>query len=594
VARSSADTLGVRRAKVLTRRSNAHQIPVKAVVYEFGPFRLEPSERQLRRDGRVVPLTPKAFDTLRLLVERAGRAIAKDELMAAVWPGTHVSDATLAQNVFSIRRALGDAGAIETVPKFGYRLATPVAMLEVPRRLVLAVLPFENLSGDPEQEYFSDGLTDEMITQLSRLNAERLGVIARTSSMRYKSAKKTIAELGRELGVSHVLEGSVRRAGDRVRVTAQLIQVADQTHAWAQSYDRHSADVLRLQRDLAEAIAREIKITLTPREAKRLANAGGVSPAALEAYLRGRYYWNKRTAASFEKGIEYFRGAIGHEPNYAAAYDGLADSYTMLACRGVLPSRETFQLARASAQKALEIDPALGEGHASLAHVRLHDWDWAHLDEDFQRALELSPGHAIAYYWYGEYLMAIGRPDESVEMVKTALRMDPMSAVLSASLGMILYLARRYDEALECLRKAIEVDPDHFLLHFRTGLVCLQVARGDEAIGEMSRAVTLSGGSTESLTGLAQAFAASGRRADMTRTLDELTAQSATRYVSPYNVARVFAAARDADAAFDWLEKAFAERNPDLIELSAEPVFDPLRPDPRFADLLGRVGWSAT
>ena len=562
------------------------------IVYEFGPFRLEPAERQLRRDGRPVPLTPKALDTLRLLVERAGRAISREDLMAAVWPGTHVSDATLAQNVFALRRALGDAASIETVPKYGYRWATPVEARQVAQKLVLVVLPFENLSGDAEQEYFSDGLTDEMIAHLSRLNAERLGVIARTSSMRYKLARKTVSEIGRELGVSHVLEGSVRRAGDRVRVTARLVQVIDQTQVWAERYDRQCGDILILQSELAQAIARGIRITLTPREAGRLARAGAVSPKALEAYLRGRYYWNKRTAAAFEKGIEYFREAIDHEPAYAAAYDGLADSYTMLACRGVLPARETFERARTAASKALEIDETLGEGHASLAHVRLHDWDWAHLDEDFQRALELNPGHAIAYYWYGEYLMAMGRPDESVEMVKTAHRMDPLSAILSASLGMILYLARRYDEALDCLGRAIEVDPDHFLLHFRSGLVCLQLARVEDAIGEMQRAVTLSGGSTETLTGLAQAYAAAGMRADMQRTLDELRAQADARYVSPYNVARVFAAAREIDPAFAWLERAVTERNPDLIELTAEPVFDPLRPDPRFADLRRRVGWA--
>jgi len=566
-------------------------VPDPVVVYEFGAFRLEPLERQLRREGRPVPLTPKAFDTLQALVEGAGRAISKDDLMQAVWPDTSVSDATLAQNIFAIRQTLGETGSIETVPKFGYRLALPVRQLHAPQRVVLAVLPFENLSGDPAQEYFSDGLTDEMIAQLSRLNPERLGVIARTSSMRYKGTSRTIAEIGRELGASSVLEGSVRRSRNRVRVTAQLIRVSDQTHVWAQTYERDADDILRLQSDLAQAIAREIRVTLTPRAATRLAAAGPVSAKAHEAYLRGRYFWNKRTEDAFKKGLEYFHEAIAHDPDYAAAYDGIADSYTMLACRGVLPARETFQLAKTAALKALAIDSLLGEGHASLAHVRLHDWDWSHLDDDFLRALELNPGHAIAYYWYAEYLMAMGRSDHAVDMVHTAHRMDPLSSVLSASLGMILYLARRYDEATGCLRRALDTDPDHFLLHFRLGLVHAQTGWHAEAVEEMQRAVRLSGRSTESLAGLAQSYAASGKRRDMQQTLDELLAESRLRYVSPYNVSRIFAAAGDVESALGWLERACAERNPDLIELRAEPVFDALRPDARFAHVLQRIGW---
>ena len=561
-------------------------------VYEFGPFRLDPGERQLRRDGRPVLLTPKALDTLHILVESGGRAISKDELMERLWPDTTVSDATLAQHVFAVRKAIGGPKCIETIPRFGYRFVTPVRALRADaRKVVLLVLPFENLSGDVNQEYFSDGLTDEMITQLGRLNPERLGVIARTSAMKYKLTRKTIAEIGSELGVSYVVEGSVRRSGTRVRVTAQLIQVANQTHLWAESYERHCEDILILQSDVAQAIAREIRIKLTPREARRLAAASVVGSEAHEAYLKGRYFWNKRTEDALKKGIEHFQEAIEHEPGYAAAYDGLSDSYVMLACRGVLPAKETFQKARAAAQKALEIDSALGEGCASLAHVRLHDWDWTGLDEDFRRALELNPGHAIAYYWYSEYLMAMGRSDESIAMVKTAHQMDPLSSLLSASLGMILYLARRYDESIAYLRKSLEIDADHFLLHFRLGLVYLQEGLQREAIDEMKCAVTLSGRSTETLTGLAQAYGAAGMRDDMQNAVDELNEQARHRYVSAYNMSRVYAASGDTELAFASLERAYQERNPDLIEVRAEPVFDRIREDPRFADLLRRVGW---
>jgi TolB-like protein/Tfp pilus assembly protein PilF len=562
-------------------------------VFEFGPFRLEPAERRLRRDGTLLPLTPKALDTLLVLVEHAGRAVGKDELMERVWPGVSIAEATLAQNIFAIRKTLGDAPHIETVPKFGYRFVTRVREVRQFEKIALLVLPFTNLSGDPEQEYFSDGLTDEMIAHLGRLNPAELGVIARTSAMKYKATAKTVGEIGRELGVSYVVEGTVRRAGGRIRVTAQLVQTADQTQVWTETYDRDFGDILVLQSDIAQAIAREIKIKLTPGALLRLAGARSVSPQAHEAYLRGRYFWNKRTEDGLQKGIAHFQNAIAHEPRYAAAYDGLSDSYLMLACRGVLPARDTFQKARQAVLRALEIDGALGEGYATLAHLRLHDWDWAGLDNDFQRALELNPGHAFAYYWYAEYLMAMSRVDESIAMVTAAHEIDPLSPGLSAAFGMILYLGRRYDQAFGCLRSALEVDAGHFLLHLRLGLVCLQTPMKDLAIDEMQTAVTLSGRSTETLTGLAQAYGAAGRRAEMLGIVGELEQEAGQRYVSPYNMARIGAAAGEDEQAFSWLERAYEEHNPDLIELASEPVFDRMRRDPRFAVLLRRVGWTA-
>ena len=477
------------------------------------------------------------------------------------------------------------------MPKFGYRLTIAVRELVPDHKVVLVVLPFENLSGDPDQEYVSDGLTEEMIAQLARLNPQRLGVIARTSAMKYKATRKTVSEIGAELGAAYVVEGSVRRSRAHVRVTAQLVQVADQTHLWAQTYDRRFDDLLILQSEVARAIAREIDVTLSPREAARLDRAAAVIPEAHEAYLKGRYFWNKRTEDGLKKGIECFHEAIEHEPRFAAAYDGIADCYTMLACRGVLPARETFERAHGAVRRALDIDGDLGEAHASLAHVRLHAWDWDELDADFQRALELNPGHAIAYYWYAEYLMAAGRVDASIAMVKTAHRADPLSSVLSASLGMILYLARRPEESVSSLRSALELDPEHFLLHFRLGLVTAHTGPAPQAVEYMARAVALSGGSTETLTGLAQAYAAAGAVAEMRSIVERLTAPSERRYVSPYNLARVFAAAAESDSAFAWLERACAERNPDLIELRADPVFDSIRTDTRFVRVLHRVGW---
>lgn len=557
-------------------------------VYEFGPFRLDPGERQLRRGGTPLPLTPKAFDTLAVLVGSPGRAVGKDELMDRVWAGTNVADATLAQNIFALRKALGGAHWIETVPKFGYRFVPAVREVpEPPARVVLAVLPFVDLSSGGDRAYFADGLAGEMITQLGRLNPERLRVIARSSSMRYRDTPKTAREIGRELGVSFVFEGAVRVAGARVRVDVQLIETAGQTQVWAESYDRAFEDILLLQRDLSHAVAREIKVALMPQVAP---GRSAVSREAHEAYLKGRYFWNKRTEESMRKGIALFEEAIARDPAYAPAYDGLSDSYVMLACRGVLPARETFEKARAAAETALRLDGTLGEAHATRAHVRLHELDWDGLDEEFQRALALNPSHTFTYYWYGEYLMAVGRTDEAVAMVARAREMDPLSGAVSSSLAMILYLARRYEESMACLRAFLELEADHFLVHLRMGLVSMQMGAHQQAIEEMHRAVTLSGRATEALAGLAQAYAAAGLRREMHDLIAELQAEALRRYVAPYNMAKVHAAAADADAAFACLEAAFEERYPDLIELGSEPLFDAIRADPRYGALLRRVG----
>ena len=563
----------------------------------FDCFQLDVTTGELRKSGALVKLPPQPAKILILLARNAGRLVTREDIRNEIWPTDTFVDFEQGLNhcIKLVRAALGDDARaprfIETLQRRGYRFLAPIERaVAAADKVVLAVVPFANLSGDPDQEYFSDGLTDEMITQLARLNPAKLGVIGRTSSMKYKKTARTIVEIGRELGAAYVLEGSVRRAAGRVRITAQLVRAADHTHVWTRSYDRDFDDILTLQSDIAQAIAREIDIQLAPGEAARLARMRSVGPEAHEAYLKGRYFWNKRTADAFKKGIEYFTRAIEHEPDYAAAYDGLCDSYVMLACRGVLPVTETFKKAMEAAQHALTIDPDLGEAHASLAHVRLHSWDWDGLDGDFRRALDLNPGYAMAYYWYAEYLIASGRPEEAVAMVRKALSIDPLSSVLNASHGMILYLARRLPESMDALRRGLEVDPAHFLLHFRLGLVCMQAGSSRDSIDEMQRAVELSGRSTEALAGLAQAYAVAGMDDAMDKTLGDIVNRT-DRYVSPYNVARVHAAHRDPERTFEWLERAYAERNPDLIELRTDPVFDSVRAEPRFADLLRRVGW---
>lgn len=569
--------------------------------YEFGRFRLDPTGRVLYRGDEEIPLSPKAADTLLLLVQRAGNVVDKEELLKKVWQDAFVEEGSLTRTIFLLRKALAEDGNgqeyITTVSKRGYRFVAKVtekrAQLQpsASAKLMLAVLPFENLSNDAQQEYFNDGLTEEMITQLSRLNPDRLGVIARTSAMRYKGTRKSIREIGAELGVAYVLEGSVRREAGRVRIAAQLIQVSDETHVWAESYERSLGDILILQSEVARAIAREVRVKLTPREERRLAATQEVSPAAYEAYLKGRHLWNKRTEDGMRKSVACYEDAIRQHPQYAIAYAGIADSYVMLACRGMAPAKETFLKAKVAARKALDLDRELGDAHGSLAHVRLHDWDWEDLEKDFQRAIELNPAQAIVYYWYGEFLMSMGRPEDAIAVTQKAYETDPLSPVIAASLAMIFYLARRYDQASEVLTRAQEITPDHFLPHMRMGLLRIQQRRYDEAIHELRAAVDLADHSTETLAALATAYAASGAINDARTILDELEKPAGKRYVLPYNIAKIYATMGDAEKAFVWLETSYKEGNPDLIELNSEPVFDGIRADARFGELMQRVGW---
>ena len=569
--------------------------------YEFGHYRLDVRAHLLFRNGRRVVLTPKAVDLLAALVEAQGEPVGKQELLHRVWPDAVVEEGSLTSHISLLRRVLAEGAGgrqfIETLPKRGYRFVGPCAAMAQPAaatgagRRMLVVLPFENLSGGRKHDYFSEGLTEEMISQLARLSPEQLGVIARTSAMQYKSTTKTAQQIGQELGVSHLLEGSVRRSGERVRITAQLIRVSDATHLWAEGYERSLHDILALQAEVARAIAREIQIKLTVGVQHRLDRVAAIDPEAHEAYLRGRHLWNRRTEEGLRNSIALYEEAIRRQPDYAMAYTGVADSYVMLACRGMVSAKETFRRARAAARKALELDAELGEAHGSLAHVRLHDWDWEGLDRDFLRAIELHPAQPIVYYWYGEFLMSMGRPEEAIAMTRRAQQADPLSPVIAASLAMILYLARHYDEAARMLQRAQEIDPDHFLPHLRMGLVRLQQEGYPEAIRELQTAARLANHSTETLAALGTGYAMAGMSGEAHRIVAQLQASQAEHYVLPYNIAKIYAAARDKDKSFEWLERAYQEGDPDLIELNSEPLFDRLRGEPKFSELMRRIGF---
>lgn len=574
-----------------------------ADLVRFGPFSFDLRGRVLFKGARDVGLPPKAADTLRLLLENAGSVVQKATLLDTVWAGTVVGDGSLTRAISVLRKALGgsaDSDAyIATVSKRGYRFVAALERVEARRieaaeaRVMLAVLPFVDLSPGRPAPYFSDGLTEEMIAQLSRLNPERLGVIARTSSMMFKGTRMRVSAIGAELGVHFVLEGSVRRHGGRIRIAAELVRVADETQAWAEHFERPVGDVLRLQSEVATAIAREIEIKLAPRVSRRLDSAPGVPAAAYEELLRGRHFLNLRTERGLRESIRHFDAALRQHPSFAQAYAGIADANVMLACRGMVPAKETFARARAAALRALELDAELGDAHGSLAHVRLHDWDWDRLGEAFRHAIELNPSLAIVYYWYAEFLMSQERPGEAVAMTDTALRMDPLSPVIKSSRGMILYLARRFDEAAALLTRACEAHPDHFLPFMRLGLVRIQQQRHDEALTAIRKAFALAERSTETLAALAMAHAAAGRRPAAARIVRQLERMRGKRYVLPYNIAKIHASARDRARTLQWLETAYEGGNPDLIELNSEPVFDFLRKDAQFTRLMQRVGWNA-
>ena len=454
----------------------------------------------------------------------------------------------------------------------------------------LAVLPLENLSGDPEQEYFVDGMHEELIARLAKISA--LKVISRTSVTRYKGERKPpLPEIGRELGVDAVIEGSVRRSGDQVRITVQLIEAATDKHLWAESYQGDLRDVLALQSDVAQAIADEIRIALTARERASLSGAGPVNPQAYEAYLKGRFYWNKRSSAGLLKGIEYFNEAIQQDPNNALAYAGLADSYSQLAYRGHSAPSEAYPRATATAKKALEINSDLAEAHAAMGFIRFnYDWDWPGAEREFRLALKLNPSYAEAHHWYSHYLIDTGRVEESLAESKRALEFDPLSLIVNTHLGVHYLFARQCDLAVEQLKKTVEMDPSFYSAHLKLGQAYQCKGAYRESVAELQQAKSLSGDVTETVAALAVTYARSGNKDEAVKLMGELKRMSQRTYVSPYDIATIYTALGDKNQALAWLEKAYQQRANGLVELKVEPAFDPLRSDPRYHDLLRRVG----
>ena len=634
-----------------------------------GRIRFDESEIDLRSGelwvrGKRVRLQDQPFQVLRMLLERRGEIVTRDELKQILWPAdTFVDfDDGLNTAVRKIRDALEDSAEkprfIETIPKRGYRfvgrlaevrpavlpvlaeeskerpeqenaglstsdsavLATQKAFLPTHWRVLLAgvaalavlsvalvlyrsssakgakqppikslaVLPLTNLSADPTQEYLADGMTEALIGRLSEIH--NLRVISRTSVTRFKGTHLSVPEIARTLHVDAIVEGSVIREGSRIRVHAQLIRAATDEHFWSEAYDRELRDVLSLQSDVAQSIAQKVEVTITGEEHARLSSARTVDPEAYEAYLKGRYYWNKRTADGMSKAASYFEQAINKDPANGAAYSGLADCNSGLAWHGFMSPAEVLPKAYAAAQKAVEIDPQSAEAHASLALVLDHKWDWAGAEVEFKRALQLNPQYANAHHWYGDYLSIKGRHDEALLEARRALELDPTNRMIGTWVALRYYLAGRYDSAIEQGRDTVELDSSFAAAHLILGESYVLQKSYKQGLGELQKAASLSGDSPVYIAQVGVGRALAGEKKEALRIIRELQDISTKRYVSPYGIAQIYAALNDKEQTYKWLETAYRDRAVWMSYLAVDPVFDSIRSEARFQNLLHRVG----
>jgi DNA-binding winged helix-turn-helix (wHTH) protein/TolB-like protein len=613
-------------------------------LYEFDAFRLDAGRHLLLRDGQSVNLAPRAFNMLLALIRRRGEVLAKDELMRELWPDSVVEENNLTVIISALRKALGENPQqhryIVTIPGRGYsfvaevkevgamppetdtpvlaapavtpyrlarftqfsdrRLAwatlsvliltmvigavwlnwkSPKPAIEAPVKTI-AVLPFKNLSGQSGDEYLTLGLADTLITRLGNLRQ----VVTRPTSSVLKYANADPLAAGRELGVDALIDGRFQRLNDRIRMTIQLIRVSDGAPLWSEKFDEKFTDVFAVQDATAERVSQALALRLSGEETRMLAKTRTVNPEAYQLYLRGRYFWNKRTEEGLKKGREYFAQATEKDPGYALAWAGLADSYNLLNTYSLSAPKDSFPKARAAAQKALAFDDTLAEAHTSLAlAIMVYDRDAAGAEREYKRAIELNPNYPTAHQWYAEYLTTQGRFDEAAAEIRRARELDPLSLITNSVEGFVGYYARRYDQAAAQLQKILELDSDFWPARFILGGAYAAQGSHRLAIAELEKAQQLSGGNSGVIAELAWAYAAAGRQEDARRLLQELSQKAKTSYVSPYRLAAIHLALGETDAAITWLQKADAERTWEFLYLKVDPKFDSLRNHPKFA-----------
>lgn len=570
-------------------------------IIRFGPFEADLHAGELRRQGLRIKLQEQPFQILAMLLERPGNVVTREELQKKLWPtDTFVDfDHGLGSAINKLRQALGDSAEnpryIETLPKRGFRF---IAVVERGTRgapqgkVMLVVLPFENLSRDPEQEFFSDGMTEEMITQLGGLEPQRLGVIARASAMQYKHSTKSAAQIGGELGVDYLLEGSARRAGGRVRITAQLIQVRDETHVWAESYEGDLRDILKLQREVAAAVAREIQLKLTPQQQARLGQTRPVNPEAHEAYLKGCFFWNKFTVEGLLRSQEYFKEAIDKDREYAPAYAGLATSYALQGNLSVLPPQEAYPKSKAAAARAIQLDETVSLAHSALGWPTMfYDRDWAGAEREFKRAIEINPSNAGAHQGHAFCFVVREQFDQALVEIQRAREFDPLSLIINSDVGFVEVFARQYDQALKQLQRTLEMDPNFPPTHSVLSYVYEAKGLFREANAEDLKAGDFLRRNSSWVAEIQKAYDTSGWKGSWRKRLElMLAAQAKGEHIPPYWLAMTYIRLGERQKALGWLEQAVEERFYLVVFLKVDPQFDSLRDEPRFHALLRRIG----
>ncbi len=583
-------------------------------IYHFDGFLVEVDSFRVSKSGQVVALEPKAFEVLRLLLERPGHLITKEEILDSVWKDSFVTPNAMTRAIAQIRKALGDARKspkyIETIQTHGYRFiakvefSSPPAVRSVLPAIIqeplpiqsIAVLPLENLSGDAAQEYFVDGLTDELITEIAMIGSLR--VISRTSTMRYKRTQKSLPQIAQELNVDAVLEGSVLRAGDRMRVTVQLISAARDEHLWAKSYEHTMTDVFALQKTVSRSISHEIRQRLAPNGSTTQIHSqpiSSLSPQGIESYLQGLYLfhqWRDRMPASrkmLKKSAAYFESAIRLSPDYAPAYAALANLYRWMAAYG---ATHLYLEVERMARRALALDETLAEAHAALAYAQLkYHWDWAGAEREFQRAIQLNPNSPFRH-GTALLLSMSGQHDRAIAEIKLAEQCDPLNLTLKVIAGLIFTYAQRYSTAIEQLGKAAALDPNVSIVHWGLGVAYHHLKFFDEAIEEFQKARELSPGSLFSIGDLGCAFAAAGDLKQARVILEEMLLHSQQKQVPPHAFVLLYTALGENTLALDWLERARDERSDFMTYLKVDARLDGLRNEPRFRKVLEEVGLS--